>query len=75
VNDQEVTTQALETSNPDETIYVHLSNGDVVEVQDVVEIVLTDTHLIITFAEGVKTFERRDIYFCGSEPDAEPSAY
>jgi hypothetical protein len=75
VNDQKVTTQALDITGHDGTIYVHLCNGDVEEVTDVVDIALTDTHLFLTLAEGVKVFDRRDIYFCCCEPGAEPSAY
>jgi len=69
------TTKAPDITGHDGTVYVHLCNGDVEEVPGVTDIALTDSHLFLTFGEGVTVFERRNIYFCCTEPGDEPSAY
>jgi hypothetical protein len=58
------------------TVYVHLCSGEVLEIEDVEEIAMTEEHVIFTRGnlEAV-IIERRDIYYSCQHPGDAPSGY
>jgi hypothetical protein len=61
---------------PPGTIYVHLCSGEVREIEDVEEILMTEVQVIFTRGnlEAV-IIDRRDIYYTCCEAGDAPSAY
>lgn len=70
-------TVRVPAAEPLDTVYVHLSSGEVTEVRDVERIEMTDTHVIFTRRGDLEpvVLERRDIYYICREPGDAPPAF
>jgi len=72
-------TGLLTTNPPAElpgTIYVHLNSGEVIEVENVEEITVTDEYVIFTRGDlEAVILNRRDVYYTCCQAGDSPSAY